>query len=176
MSNPIPFTTEKGNESYRTVKVPFGNNYTINEMGEIFNTRTTKKLKPYLSDWGYFKVSVSDYPLKKTYLVHRLIALSFIPNPDNKPEINHIDGNKQNNSIENLEWVTTTENIRHALMFGLMPTGDKHPKVKVTDNEILIIKQMRKDNITYKKISEKFGISVTHACRVAKGKRRGTAY
>lgn len=63
----------------------------------------------------------------KGYLLHRIVALLFIPNPENKPDVNHKDGNKLNNKASNLEWVTKSENIQHALKLGLIKTGkDSH--------------------------------------------------
>ena len=70
----------------------------------------------------------------KSYREHRLIAEKFIPNPDNKPEVNHIDGNKSNNSIENLEWVTSSENQLHSYRTGLRKplTGEQKPCSKLS--------------------------------------------
>lgn len=70
-------------------------------------------------DW-YILVALSRIWIQKIFLVHRLVALAFIPNPENKPEINHIDGNKYNNDLSNLEWCTHKENINHAIRTGLM--------------------------------------------------------
>ena len=61
----------------------------------------------------------------KHYLVHRLVAKAFIPNPHEKPQVNHIDGNKRNNNVSNLEWVTAKENVVHAFATGLMPHRKK---------------------------------------------------
>jgi hypothetical protein len=65
---------------------------------------------------GYFRIRLNG----KKYSIHRLIAETFIPNPDNKPEVNHKDGNKLNNHISNLEWVTHSENTKHAFKMGLI--------------------------------------------------------
>lgn len=69
---------------------------------------------------GYLRITLKHYGKKqKSHRVHRLVALEFIPNPNKKPQINHKDGNKSNNHIDNLEWVTCKENIKHAWENGL---------------------------------------------------------
>lgn len=73
----------------------------------------------------YFSVSLSISGNKTRFLVHRLVAQSFIPNPDNKPHINHIDGNPSNNYVENLEWCTDSENRKHAWDTGLQGKGSR---------------------------------------------------
>ena len=64
---------------------------------------------------GYIRLGLYEKKIEKKFLVHRLIAQTFIPNPFNKPQVNHIDSNKSNNSVENLEWITNKENREHAL-------------------------------------------------------------
>lgn len=76
------------------------------------------KLSPDKS--GYIKTKFSVDGKRTVKLVHRLVAEAFIPNPENKPEVNHIDGDKQNNYVNNLEWVTSKENTRHGLENGLI--------------------------------------------------------
>lgn len=72
------------------------------------------------STCNYYVVSLKQEGKKaKNFFIHRLMAETFIPNPENKPQINHIDGNKLNNNINNLEWVTCAENVRHAIQTGL---------------------------------------------------------
>ncbi len=71
---------------------------------------------------GYHRIKVG----RKAYGAHRLVAIAFIPNPLNKPDVNHIDGNKENNSINNLEWVTKTENMKHAVLNGLAANQYKY--------------------------------------------------
>lgn len=75
-------------------------------------------LKPFIRG-NYLSVDLRKNGKRKTFQVHRLVAIMFIPNPENKSEVNHIDGNKLNNSVTNLEWNTTSENIKHAYQTGL---------------------------------------------------------
>ena len=72
-----------------------------------------------LSDRGYHTALLYNNGKPKSFRVHRLVALEFIPNPNNKPHINHIDGIKSNNCIDNLEWVTISENLKHSFKLGL---------------------------------------------------------
>lgn len=76
-------------------------------------------LKQSLNKRGYCFISLSKRNIKCSKAVHRLVSQAFIPNPKNKSEVNHIDGNKQNNNVNNLEWSTREENIQHAYNNGL---------------------------------------------------------
>ena len=87
--------------------------YQASNLGRIKNIQTNHIMKQQVDIDGYFIVSLEGLK-KRTYKVHRLVAMTFIPNPLNKAQINHIDGNKKNNIITNLEWVTPGENIKHA--------------------------------------------------------------
>jgi hypothetical protein len=86
-------------------------------------------IKPSLKQNGYLQVGLRMHSKRKWIGVHRLVAIHFIENPNNKPQVNHIDGNKQNNTINNLEWVTAKENQNHATKLGLrknIPKGENH--------------------------------------------------
>ena len=83
--------------------------YQINRLGQVKRIASGRILKPILYSKGYLFVSLSKDGIEKTHLVHRLIGIQFIPNPENKLEIDHIDRNKNNNSLENLRWATRKE-------------------------------------------------------------------
>lgn len=100
------------------------NNYThhtITEDGVVTNTKTGNVKSIWISKIGYACVDIQENGKAKKHYLHRLLAQHFIPNPENKPEVNHIDGNKQNYSLSNLEWVTSSENVKHAHDTGLQP-------------------------------------------------------
>lgn len=98
--------------------------YFISSNGNVLSMlsgrwKKSKYLKGSINNVGYRVVNVVLNGVTGPKLLHRLIADAFIPNPENKPFVNHIDGNKLNNSIDNLEWVTCSENFRHAFNTGL---------------------------------------------------------
>lgn len=88
-------------------------NVILREM--FFNKKGNKPLKYSLNHGGYCIVNLYDHNTRKGFAVHKLIATTFIPNPENKTQVNHIDGDKTNNFVENLEWVTALENTQHSI-------------------------------------------------------------
>ena len=99
--------------------------YEVSNQGRVKslprNTTKGKILVAEKNHRGYYRVGLTKNNKQKHFSIHRLVAEVFIPNPQNKPQVNHIDGNKQNNSVENLEWVTHSENMKHATEMGLNP-------------------------------------------------------
>ena len=89
-------------------------NYSISELGEIKNIKTNKVLKGDLNSKGYKRVNIN----KRRQLLHRLIAGLYIPNVNNYPQVNHINGNKLDNSVKNLEWCTNQYNNLHSYTNG----------------------------------------------------------
>ena len=115
--------------------------YRMNKAGEIFS-RYKFKTGILSDEWrpvrhvldkgvGYFLVTLVHDRVRKNQFVHRLLATHFIPNPLGKPFVNHIDGNKQNNTLDNLEWVTHAENCAHASRTGLLDQRTKDQSVGV---------------------------------------------
>ena len=135
--------------------------------GIIFKLSKTRK--------GYLCATLSNGHAKKK-TVHRLVAQAFIPNPMNKPQVNHIDGNKINNKADNLEWVTGKENVWHAvnnkLMYGL--SGQYNSQAKLTNEQA---EQIRKEYIPYSKeynqcgLARKYGVSQCAIYRIIHNKR-----
>ena len=148
----------------------------INSIGKVFNYKS-RLLKPAKNKYGYLQVGVSINSKIKSFTVHSLVAKAFIKNPKNKPTVNHKDGIKINNNVNNLEWATRSENSIHALKNGLriMPNawigkfGSKHGASKK-------IIQYTKDNIyvnEYGSIIEAFNllnINASSISRVCNGK------
>ena len=98
--------------------------YQVSNLGKVKNLSTNKLAQPSLNDKGYLKVSMSKNNKWKTEKVHRLVAETFLRNNDPKAEINHKNGNKLDNRVDNLEWVSHRDNMKHAWQTGLIkPTG-----------------------------------------------------
>lgn len=106
-------------------------NYEITEEGKVINIKSGRVLKPEIIWDGYERVTLSDRGKTTRVRVHRLVAEHFLPNDDpNKNQVNHKDGNRRNNSKENLEWVTCKENINH----GKRSLGSNHYCAKLNDD------------------------------------------
>lgn len=144
----------------------------VDEYGNAWSTRTGKLLKPRQTPYGYWEVSVYDpeqdkYLLKK---VHRLVAEVFIPNPDNKREVNHIDCDKSNNHVSNLEWVTSKENKKHAWDNDLYTCfGEDHVNSKLTNDQVHTICQMIEQGYRNKDLAEMFGCDRTTVSDIRRG-------
>ena len=88
--------------------------YTVTPEGEVFGRSRTKARKLHICNSGYRRVTLYKDKKYRSHSVHRLVAQAYLNNPERKPDVNHKDGNKLNNSVANLEWVTKSENVKHA--------------------------------------------------------------
>ena len=142
-------------------------NYAISNCGRIKNVRNGRILLPKPNKHGYLEYTFCQNKIKKTFRIDRLVALYFIENPHNKPYVNHIDGNKANNNVDNLEWCTAKENDKHARDIGL----------KVQEKPIIAINIITSESICFKSVRECGGILGINAgtiVKVLKGKRNKT--
>jgi len=151
--------------------------YYVSDEGDVYSKvnnagkerKDLYKLKKCIDRDGYEIVGIHH----KTKAVHRLIAETFIPNPDNKPAVNHIDGNKRNNKVSNLEWVTYSENSQHAFDNNLIEikNAEDHHSAKLTNEEYINIIQMTLDGYSNEEIADKYKLHSRYISLIRHKKR-----
>ncbi len=122
----------------------FNNKYLININGIVLDNDKNKVVNPSINSYGYHRIMLYKKGIRKEYLLHRLMALTFIGSSN--LEVNHIDGNKLNNTLSNLEYVTARENCIHAYKNGLRKglKGSSNPRAKVNENQVKEIREQQK--------------------------------
>ena len=149
-------------------------NYEVSNKGRVRNKKTKAIHRPYKNKKGYLQVTLRDGGKYHIGLVHRLVAMAFLDNPSHKETVNHKDGNKENNNVNNLEWNTVKENIQHSIKVlgvdpakGLDKTHEKNKrKILRSDGKIYnSIKEAKKD----------IGKPSAHIVEVCQGKLKKTA-
>ena len=153
-------------------------NYSVSNLGRIRNDKTGLMQNQYLSN-KYFLVCLSQGRKWKMFRAHRLVAMAFVPNPENKPCINHKNLNKTDNRVENLEWCTDLENMQHAIKNGIefnkFIKNNKfasHPesqngRAKLNKNQIIEIRKLyTTGNYYQKELAEKFNVIQAHISRI----------
>lgn len=133
-------------------------------LGKGYKNSTTRKLiKSKLRVIQFIHKYPSIRDRKQFLRVHRMVAKCFVANPENKPEVNHKDGNKLNNHYSNLEWCTRSENQQHAVINGLIKPvkGQDHWNNKLDQIQVLVIRRCLKEGITQQKIADYFMVHRT---------------
>lgn len=154
--------------------------YEISNMGRVRslvkkgNTKQQIKKTGIDVSTGYTNIQLTKNNKPLTKRVHRLVAEAFVPNPNNKPVVNHIDGNKRNNLASNLEWMTYSENTLHSFKNGLQKKifGDKNYITKIKDQDVLKIRELISQGKTNKEIAKVYGVNPSQISRIKTGQRR----
>ena len=153
--------------------------YKVSNLGRVRSFVKGGRIKtPHKTKCGYFLVELFIDGKLSGRLIHRLVAEAFIPNSENKKTVNHKNGNKADNRVENLEWMTHSENVKHAFATGLK---------KVTQNQIVKVSRWKKyppetineirklwaeGNMSQHAIARKFNADQSHICRIVNGESR----
>ncbi len=144
--------------------------YQISNLGNVKSLKNNIILKPSKNSKGYLQVFLWKNGSGKLLRIHRLVAKAFIPNFDDKPQVNHIDGNKQNNRVNNLEWVTNSENQKHAFKIKLQTNiGNNNPRARKINQYDLNGKLIRTWNSFYD-ITNELNINRSDVWRCCTGK------
>lgn len=157
--------------------IEFDNHYKINQFGivirkeRLVNTglSKTRKLKskikpPQNNGRGYMQIYVQINNVRKIEYIHKLVAIYFIPNPENKLEVNHINGIKNDNRVVNLEWATRLENQIHAKNNGLIPFGEKSWCCVLNDKKVLAIRRLHKINPNFNRTNMAKKLKISQGC------------
>lgn len=147
----------------------FNGDYQINRVGQVkmrekvlWNGRIMpeKIMSSKITQNGYKRIGLRENGTRRHYSIHRLIALTFIPNPQNKPQVNHKNGIKTDNRVDNLEWVTQAENMQHAMKIGTHKIqGPESKRAKLTWRQINEIKKLRRTGATLQAIGDRFKVT-----------------
>lgn len=155
-------------EEYRDV-VGFEEYFQVSNLGNVFSKRSNRILKQAKDKAGYWTFATrigGRNGTAHTFRTHRLVAEAFIPNPEGKPFVNHIDGCKTNNVVSNLEWVTAKENAVHAWSTGLLKPRPNHSQRKLSADQV---REIRASNLSLRKLGEIYGVHNASIWRIKHG-------
>lgn len=146
-------------------------NYVITDDGKVKSKITNKILTGGLNESGYVCFTLKNENGKRIERAHRLVAETFIKNPKDEKIVNHINGIKTDNRVENLEWCSLLHNVQHAYENGLMPHKTNYKKL--TDNDVKEIRELYKNtNHTYYSLAEIYGLSYSYVGRIIREENR----
>lgn len=146
--------------------------YYFSTLGNVRHIYSIKNRKIIKDKKGYCNITIRHNNKMHKIYIHKIIALLNIPNPDNLPQVNHKDGNKQNNSIDNLEWCTAKQNIQHAHATGIVNVckGSNQHMAKITEEQVNIIRTEIVNGKKQKDIAKYFNVSPSLICNINKGR------
>lgn len=145
--------------------------YEVDDAGGVWTLRsgTPKPMRPSFDKDGYLQVVLTGRDGKRRrYYVHRLVAAAFIPNPDDLPQVNHLDGDKTDNRVGNLEWCDCSTNNLHSHRTGL------HPTDKLTIEDARNIRHEYQKGVRghgMRALAKKYGVTTCHICHIIQGKK-----
>lgn len=141
----------------------FESRFLITNFGRLFSIngkyKDVKEIGTAIDNVGYYCCMLRNKNILKRCRVHQLVASHFIDKPENAECVNHKDGNKLNNHVDNLEWTTLAENIKHAIENKLHDLkGEKHPQVKLKETDVIEIYRLHELGLSHQQICDKIGI------------------
>ncbi|EMI4495021.1 HNH endonuclease [Pseudomonas aeruginosa] len=149
--------------------------YAVNRNGDVKNLDTGRMIKPIRMATGYLAVCIKISGAKKMFTIHRMVAQAFLERVEGKNVVNHINGIKDDNRVENLEWCTYAENLRHARETGLSPKpvqgyGEGCSAAKLTWVKVAAIRERVSRGETHKSIALDYEVNPSTISLIAKGK------
>jgi hypothetical protein len=145
------------------------NDYAISNIGNLKSLKYGKEklLKLQKDEKGYLKANLLINGKAVRCRIHRLVAMAFIPNTENKEQVNHINGVKDDNRVENLEWATNLENIRHAYKNNLIDrSGVKNSHAKLSESQVI---EIRNSQLSYSELATQYNVNRPCIYKIKKG-------
>lgn len=146
--------------------------YLVLKDGRVFSLIKNIFLKAHKTKCGYLRINL----YRKKFLIHRLVAITYLPNPLNLPCVNHKDGNKENNNVDNLEWITIKDNALHSfrVLKRKHPFGEKNPACILKESDVLDILKRLTNNETIISISKIYNVHESTISNIKNGKSWNT--
>lgn len=165
-----PFELDAGLDGEIWREVAGYENYRVSNFGRVYSLYKNKILSPTIAQTGYLQFCLCKDHNKKTFCVHRLVAITFIDNPLNKLEVNHRDGHKLNNYVDNLEWATRVENAQHSWNMGLQKPqqGENRYNAKLVNVDVVYIRE-NPDSLNTYELAELFNMSQSSISEIQRG-------